>query len=56
LANQQFDFQTMSLRKITKEEFQKHTEDDDQQWIEIEGRVIDVTKFKVNLNLVLIVQ
>jgi cytochrome b involved in lipid metabolism len=32
---------------ISKEELKKHTEDDDQQWIVVEGKVIDVTKYKV---------
>jgi hypothetical protein len=32
---------------ISKEELKKHTEDDDQQWLVVEGKVIDVTKYKV---------
>jgi cytochrome b involved in lipid metabolism len=34
---------------ISKEELKKHTEDDDQQWLVVEGKVIDVTKYKVRI-------
>eukprot|EP01080_Neovahlkampfia_damariscottae_P005562 gene5562-9380_t len=36
----------MSLKVIPKEELKKHCKGDEEQWIVIEGRVIDITKFK----------
>eukprot|EP01080_Neovahlkampfia_damariscottae_P009260 gene9260-1347_t len=37
---------TTELKVITKEQLSKHTEDDDEQWVVVEGRVIDITKYR----------
>jgi cytochrome b involved in lipid metabolism len=40
----------MSLRIIKREEVKKHSEDDETQWIVVEGKVINITRYKVKID------